>query len=281
MVDVDSKTLFNAAAAVVASVAVALFVTSVELGSSPLSEVAVLLAFLAGVFALTQRTADRQLTLFGYGVVVVSVVALLFEVVSAFRVDDTLTVLGLLVLSGLLFALRTLLDEDNRFVTGRQATYAFGAVAALAVAVVLLDVVTGGLTYELQPRGEVEVAGDRHAEARVGTVVVTNPSPLPQRVDVPRYEACTAGNWSAYRLSHEDGERPPPVRARLHVRDGYDDLVFGFGSRTYPAVLGLEAGNFAGETFPVERTESCPATETGPPYIAVYEASDDRFGRAV
>jgi FtsH-binding integral membrane protein len=150
MVDIDSETLFNAAAALVATIAVVMFVTSVDLGYSPVSEAALVVTFLAGVFAITQRSEDYQLILFGYAVVVTALLALFFDLVGTFDVGSELTVLGLLVLAALLFGLRTRLDAESHFVSGRRATYGFVAVGALAAAVVLVDVATGGIAYELQ-----------------------------------------------------------------------------------------------------------------------------------
>jgi len=80
MVDIDSETLFNAAAALVATIAVVMFVTSVDLGYSPVSEAALVVTFLAaGVFAITQRSEDYQLILFGYAVVVTALLARFFR----------------------------------------------------------------------------------------------------------------------------------------------------------------------------------------------------------
>lgn len=276
MVDIDSETLFNGAAALLATVAVSVFVLNVELGLSPVTKVALTAAFLAGVFALTQRTADRQLTLFGYGVVVASGVALFFDVVNTFDADDAVTALGLLAFAALLFWARTRLNDENRFVTGRTATYAAGAFAVLAVVILVTDVVTGGLAYELRPGSEVTVPDSRDDEIRLGTVTATNPTPLPERVETPNYGVCAAGNWSEFRRPTEPGERERPVRANLNVQDGYNEHVWSFGSRTFPVTLYLDGANLTGETFPVRSTSSCPDTETGAPFLAVYESSDDR-----
>lgn len=280
MVTVDSETLFNAAAALVATIAVLVFVLNVDLGHSPASEIALVVLFLAGVFALTQRTDDDQQVLLGYGVIVTSVVALFLEAVSTFGVGDAGTALGLLVLAAVLFGLRARLDGRSRFVTGRRALYVLVAVAVLTAGVLAVDVVTGGPTYDLRTADEVTVSDDRRSQLRVGSVEVTNPTPLPERVETPEYAACAAGNWSAYRPSHEDPERPESVRANLNVDDGYDEHVLGFGSKTYPVTLYLDGADMGGESFPIERAASCPDDETGSPYLAVYERSDGRqFGR--
>lgn len=276
MVDVDSETLFNTAAAAVATIAVVQFVLNVDLGYSPVSEVALAVGFLAGVFAITQRTDDRQQTVLGYGVVVVSGVALFFDVMGTFGVDDGVTVLGLLVIAGVLFGLRTRLDDESRFVDGRRATYAFGVVAGLAVAILLVDVVTGGLAYELQPASEVELSDSRRDEVRVASVVATNPTPFPERVEAPDYRACAAGDWSSFRPPSEPGEPDREVRVGVHVQDGYNEHVFGFGTKRYPVVLNYGAANTSGETFPVRVTEACPDEGAGAPYVALFPASERR-----
>jgi hypothetical protein len=182
----------------------------------------------------------------------------------------------LLVIAGLLPFLRTRLDAESRFVSGRVATYAFGALAALAVVVLLVDVVTGGLAYELQPAGEVQVTDSRRGELRVGTVVATNPTPFPERVETPDYRACAAGNWSAFRPSTPPGEPVREVHVNVHVQDGYNEHVTGFGSKVYPVELHLDAANASGETFPVRTTDACPDGTAGDPHIAVFEAATDR-----
>lgn len=277
MVDIESETLFNWASAAVATLAVLIFVFNVDYPYSPVSKFGLVVAFLAGIFAVTQRADDSQLTLLGYGVVVVSTVALFFEVVSVFDLGNTATVLGLLAIAGVLFGLRTRLGEDSRFVAGSVASYAFGAVAALVVVVLLVDVVTGGLAYELQPESEVTFDGvDRGEEVQVASLVVTNPTPLPERVEAPRYDACAAGNWTEFRRPTEPGEPEHPVRVGVHVQDGYNEHVFSFGRESYPVSLHLDGTGIEGQTFPVEMTEECPDEETGEPYVALFQVPEDR-----
>ena len=277
MVDVDSETLFNAGAAALTTVAVLVFVFNVDLGFSPVTTIAVAAAFLAGVVAITQRTDDRQQTFFGYGVVVVSTVGVFADVVNTLDLGSGVTALGLLGIAAALFGLRARLDDANRLVSGATATRLFGALAAVAVVIVLVDVVTGGLAYELQPENRIEIDGDSRQNPVAATVVVTNPTPLPERVDTPRYEVCAAGDWSEYqRPAEPEATERPPVRANLNVDDGYNDHVLGFSSRTYRAYLFLDATNATGESFAVERTSACPDDDTGEPYVAIYEGGDSR-----
>jgi hypothetical protein len=276
MVDIDSETLFNAAAAVLATVAALVFVFSVDLGHSPVSEAAIVVAFLAGVVAISQRTDDRQLTFLGYGVVVVSAVGLLLDVVNTLDLGSAAVVVGLLAFAAVLFGLRARLDDTNRLVSERTATYLFGALAAVAVVILVVDVVTGGLAYELQPESRVEVSQPRE-QVSVATVVVTNPTPLPERVDTPDYAVCAAGNWSEFRRPADpERDERPPVRANLNVESGYNDHVLGFSSRRYRASLFLDAVNVTGEAFPIEQTAACPDDDGADPYIAIYEGEDHR-----
>ena len=278
MVDIDSETLFNAAAAGVATIAVVHFVLNVDLGYSPVSKYGLATLFLAAVFYVTQRTRDDQLTLLGYGVLVVSGVALFFDAVNTFRVDDALTVVGLLCIAGVLFALRAGLDEDSHFVSEAWARYALAAVAVLAVGVLVVDVVTGGLAYELRPQSQIEYSNSMDADPVVASVVVTNPSPLPERVRTPRYGACAAGNWSAYRAETRPEEPRREVRAHVNVNDGYNEHVFGFGSKTFPVELYLDGVDAESTTFPVRTTDDCPDKKSGSPFVALFEESGDRRG---
>lgn len=283
MVDIDSETLFNGAAAAVATIAVVMFVTSVDFAYSPVSEAALVVAFLAGVFAITQRSDDYQLTLLGYAVVVTSALALFFDLMGTFDADTELTVFGLLVLSAVLFWLRTRLDEENHFLSGRRATYAFGALLALAVLVLAVDVGTGGLAYELRHDDAVEFDDGADPDVRIGALTATNPTPFPERVEVPRYEACAAGNWSTYAPPAPPAEPEREVHVSLYIDDGYNEHVFGFGAKTYPVSIRVNGANLTGDRFPIERTDECPETETGDPSVALFEASvdDGRYGYAL
>lgn len=278
MVDISSETLFNAAAAALTTVAVLVFVFGVDLGYSPVSTAAIVVAFLTGIVAITQRTADRQLTVLGYGVVVVSAVGLFLNIVNTLDLGSEATVIGLLAFAAVLFGVRARLDDTNRLVSGRTATVAFGVVTGLAALLLVVDVATGGVAYELQPETRVEISEPRE-QVSVATVVVSNPTPLPERVDTPDYAVCAAGNWSEFRRPADpdrDRDERPPVRANLNVERGYDDHVVGFSSRRYRASLFLHAANVTGETFPVERTAACPDDDRADPYIAIYEGDDPR-----
>lgn len=274
MVDIDSKTLFNTATAVTAAIAVFYFIYTVQLNYSPVSKVALVGALLAGILAVTQLTDDYQLLVLGYGVIVVSVLGLLFELVNTFEVDNELTVVGLLLVASLLFALRMRVPDDGQFLTGHQAIYSFGLITALAVAILFVDVTTGGLAYELQHNATVEYTESPREEVTIGTVVVSNPTPLPERVEVPRYAVCSAGNWSAYAPSSEPGEPDRRVHLDVHVNDGYNEHVFGYGTKTYPVYLHMNGANLTGQTFPIQRTDGCPEGQTGDPYVALFETPE-------
>lgn len=272
--DIDSETLFNGAAAAVSTVAVVLFIVDHQFPYSPVSKVVLVAAFLGGVFAITQATSDDQLALFGYGVVVVSAFALVLDLTTVFDVGTTLQVLVLLALATALFGIRSALDHRTRFVSGRRAKQAFAALIVLAALVLTVDVVTGGLAYELQTQSTVQISDRREPAGQIGSVVVSNPGPFPLQVDVPHYDVCTAGDWSAYQPQSSDGE-PRPVDAHLRIERQYGEHVFGFGEKRYPAFVQLYAANVTGEQFPVQRTRTCPDDGSGDPYLAVYERTEN------
>ncbi len=275
--DFDSETLLNAAAAAVTTIAVIIFIIDHQFPYSVVSKVALVVAFLAGEFAVTQATDDDQLALLGYGVIVVSTVALLLDLTSRFQAGTLLQVGLLLALALALFGLRVRLGERNRLVSGTRAKQLFAVLAVVAVVVLVVDVVAAGLTYELQPKQEIQIAGSGEPEvgAKLGEVVVTNDGPFPRRIDIPNYGVCAAGNWSAYRPQTNDGESRP-VHAHLQIERRYGEHVFGFSQRTYDAVLRLEAENVDGERFLVRQTERCPDDGSADPHLAVFERSEDR-----
>lgn len=275
MVDLDSKTLFNSAAAVTAAIAAFYFIFTVELDYSPVSKVVLVAAFLAAILLITQRTSDYQLLVLGYGVIVVSVLGLFFEVASTFEVGDELTVVGLLIVSSLLFGLRARVPEDGKFLDERRAAAVFGAVGVLAVVVLVVDVTTGGLAYELQANATVEYSEPPGDEMIIGGMEVTNPTPFPERVETPAYAVCAAGNWSEYAPPSEPGEPEREVHLHINVDDGYNEHVFGYGSETYPVRLHMDGRNLTGETFPIETTSDCPDDPNSDPYVALFEAPDD------
>lgn len=273
MVNIDSETVFNVGAGVLGTVAALFFLVNVDLGQSPVTTWLVVVAFIFGVFALTQRADDRQVSAVGYGVVVVTGVGLLLELVNTFGVGDIVIVLGLLVVAAALFALRDRLDEQAHLMSGRRATVAFGVLATLATLVVVVDVATGTVAYELQPESEIQVSEERRDEIRVATLVASNQSPLPERIEAPRYQACAAGDWSEFRPSGPEGPEDE-VRLNLRVDDGYDEHVMSFSTRRFPATLYVAAENVSGETFTVRMTEDCPDQSSGEPYVALYEVPD-------
>ncbi|MFC7177181.1 hypothetical protein [Halosegnis marinus] len=274
--DLDSETLFDVAAGAIAAVAVLFFMFSVDTGLSPVTTVAAVLAFAGGVFAVSQRDDDRTLMLVGYAVVVVTVVGLVARVVGVFRAGSAAVVAALLVVALAIFLLRERLDEDGRLATPGRARAVFAVLLVLAVAVVAVDVGTGGLTYDLDAESEVTVpTGDeRHGRLTVATLVASNPTPLPERVEAPQYNACTAGDWSAYRFETEPGEPTREAQVRAYVDDGYNEHVLSFGERRFPVELNVNGRNVSGETFPVEVASECPDNTSGDPYVVLFPDPD-------
>lgn len=144
-----------------------------------------------------------------------------------------------------------------------------------------VDVATGGLAYELRPASEVEYAESHDEAMRAASVVVTNPTPLPERVETPNYGVCAAGNWSEFSPPSEPGRAERSVDVSAYVNDGYGEHVFGFGTETYPVELRIRGANLTGESFPVRTTSACPDGDTGSPYVALFETDRTEHGYAV
>ncbi|MDS0295202.1 hypothetical protein [Halogeometricum luteum] len=279
MVSITSDTLFDAAAAVVGTAALLLFVLGFQYPYSPVSKYALAVAFLVGVVALCQWTPDPQVRLLGYGVVLVVLVAVFFDVAETFDAGTPLVIAGLLLLAALLYAVPRF-DAADRLLAPSRARTLFAGVAVLAAAVLVADVATGGLAYELRPESRVEFVDeyDRSDSVSVASVVVSNPTPFPERVDAPDYGVCAVGNWTAYRPPGEPGRPDREVYLDAHVDDGYDEYVLGGSERTYRVALHTNAANLTGETIPVERVDSCPNAnaDAGPPSIALFPDPVDR-----
>ncbi|MDS0300369.1 hypothetical protein NDI76_16605 [Halogeometricum sp. S1BR25-6] len=277
MVSITSDTLFNAAAAVVGTAAALLFVLGFRYPYSPVSKYALALVFLVGVLALCQRTTDSQVTLFGYGVVLAVLVAVFFDVAETFDAGTPVVIAGLLLLSALLYAVPRF-DAADRLLAPSHARTLFAGVAALAALLLVVDVATGGLVYELRPASQVEFDGGYHGgnDVDVATLRVSNPTPFPERVEAPRYGVCAVGNWTPYRPPGEPKRSDGEVYLNAYVDDGYNDHVFGGSERTYRVALNTNAANLTGETIPVERTASCPNTDAGPPSVALFPDPSDR-----
>ncbi|SFR64903.1 hypothetical protein [Halogeometricum limi] len=275
MASITTDTLFNAAAAIIGTIAVLMFVFTLQYPYSPVSKYGLVLAFFAAILYVGQRTSDPQVTLLGYGVMVTTLVGLFFDVANTFGAGDLVVILGLLVLATLLYVLPKR-DARRQILSDAHARNLFAAVAVVAVLVLVADVATGTLAYELQPASEVAFEGDydRGDELVVATMQVSNPGPFPERVESPRYHVCAAGNWTPYQRQGEPGEQPRPVRLNAHVDDGYNEFVFGGGQRSFPVRLHTDAVNVSGETIPVEVTQSCPDRTTGEPTIALFPDTD-------
>lgn len=251
------------------TVAIGEFVVTVDWPHSPVSKFLLVIAVLAGVFAVSQRTADATTRLLGYAVVVVSALVVFFDAVGTFNLGDAVATVGLFVLAIVRYGLRTRLGDPSRFVSGRVATPALGALAALAAVVLVVDVATGAIAVELQVAPQVQFESDGETVTAAGAAVVSNPSPLPEEVHTPRIGACAAGNWSAYQRVVDGKSRPVDMHAS--VRHSYGDVVRGGGECSYPVRLHVGARNVAGESFPVQRTGTCPDDDEGQPYVALYE----------
>lgn len=270
-----SETRFLATAVTVSGVAALLLVGNLRVTHSPISDGVLVAACVVGLLAVSQVSDDDRGILWGYVALVVSVVAVGLELTGTVAVG---TMAGSLVLFLVMLGLFELADRfgvPGQFVPRAWAKQVFLVVVVLAIVVVTVDAASGALAYELRTGGEVRVTqrGMQAPLAFLGEVVATNPGPFPQRVDITAYDACAAGNWTAYQPESADGERRP-VTVYLQADGYYGEYVSGWGEHRYAAILLFDASEIDGEQFPVRRTDRCPDEENGDPYLAVYEASE-------
>lgn len=273
----SSDVVFAAVAVGISGGAAGLLLTDGGVVHSPVSRAILVVAHFVGVIALSQATNSDRLTLWAYVAVVVSAVALLLQVTDTVAIATMGGALVLFLLTIALFDLAARFGTPDRFVPGRRAKQVFAVVVVLAAVVVTVDVVSGSLAYELRTGEEAHVAAGSDAApvAFLGEIAVTNSGPFPQRVSIPEYSVCPAGNWSAYRPETGDGETRP-VTAHLEADGYYGEYVSGFEQQRYAAILLLGAENVDGESFPVERTDRCPDDEDAEPYLAVFEGDENQ-----
>jgi hypothetical protein len=270
-----SETRFLAATVTVSGVAAWLLVADPPVTHSPVSDGVLVAACVGGLFAVSQVATDDRGVLWGYVALVVALVALGLELTGTVAVGSLAGALVLFLLALALFDLADRYGVPRPFVPRVWVKRLFLVVVVLAVVVATVDAASGAPSYELRTDGEVRVnqRGMQAPLAFLGEIVVTNPGPFPQDVELPAYEACAAGNWSTYRPEAGDGERRP-VAVYLQADGYYGEYVSGWAQHRYGAILLFDATDIDGELFPVRRTERCPAGERGEPYLAVYDASE-------
>jgi hypothetical protein len=271
----DADAVFGAVAVGISGGAAGLLLTDAGVVHSPVSRATLVVTHFVGLIALSQATNDDRLTLWAYVAIVVSAVAVVLEVTDTVAIATLGGALVLFLLTIALFDIAARFGAPGRFVSGPRVKQLFVAVVVLAAVVVTVDVVSGGLAYELRTGEEAHVAAGSDAApvAFLGEIAVTNSGPFPQRVSIPEYDVCPAGNWSAYRPKTGDGETLP-VTAHLEADGYYGEYVSGFEQQRYAAILLLGAENVDGKSFPIERTDRCPDEDDAEPYLAVFRGEE-------
>lgn len=274
----SAETRLLAAAVTASGVAAWLLVAAPGFTHAPVSDGVLVVACVVGLLAVSQVADDERGIRWGYVALVVSLVAVGLELTDTLAVRSLPGALVLFLVALGLFDLADRFGTPRQFLPPTWVKRLFLAAVVLAIVVVTVDAASGALAYELRTGGEVRVTqrGMQAPLAFLGEVVATNPGPFPQRVDVSAYDACAAGNWSAYRPEPAaDGERRP-VSVYLQADGYYGEYVAGWEQHRYAAILLFDASNIDGEQFPVRRTDGCPDETRGEPYIAVYEASENQ-----
>lgn len=148
-----------------------------------------------------------------------------------------------------------------------------GGGAAAVVALILFDILTGGVAISLTTLDTAQQPGAvDEPVVRVGTFETTNTGVLPYGVEPPQYEACLAGNWSAVTSERRGAARIVGIDGSLSG----EALARGERTTTDLRVVApryAEGRRAALTGVPVVETDSCPAATEGARRIAVYRTA--------
>ncbi|AXR78424.1 hypothetical protein [Natrarchaeobaculum sulfurireducens] len=232
-------------------------------------------AFVA--FLVAGLTLERDvLDVVAYAVAGLSYAVFLGYVATRYTVDETGVFLLLSASAALFVGLGYGVRRQRLDVGRRAAGYVVVGIVAVSFVFVGADVVTGDVQYsvELDDETTVDVPQtdddeDRvRAEATVGTLTVTNPSPFARPVDLPSAAGCVVGT---------DVETDQvPVRYEPRSYD-VPDRIDRNDERTHELELHASVpANETGEmTYAVERGSDCDVDREAPTVIVMFEEDGD------
>ncbi|MFC4357525.1 hypothetical protein ACFO0N_06115 [Halobium salinum] len=257
------KTALQVVGVLAGTASVLYFVYTDGVSLSPVTRSLVGLFVAVGLAAASLVTDDAWDTVSLYLLSGVAFLGASIHLLQTYRVDGVGTLVVLLALTVVA------LGVSRNW--GRLTAPSTGAVrVAVAVAVVLslalvgVDLGTGGVTHSIELTDRVTVSDGYDREVRLGTVTYRNPSPVPKEGEYPRYEACLVGVSLPDRYQ---GRAETGVSVDFHSHR----LVSGGGSVTLNATTYLprEVANTT-TTFTVVGTDACPDS-AATPTVAVYE----------
>lgn len=223
-------------------------------------------------------TVDRDvLDVVAFAVSGLAYVVFLWYVTTRYGLEDTgvflLLTASAALFVGLGYGVRTVRID----LPVRRAGTVVLALLVVSSLLVAADVVSGDVTTEVDLEDSVtasvsEADADRGDHVRVtqhvGTVTVSNPSPVTRPVDLPRAHGCVVG-WD----DHPDDRLPVQYDpAQFEVADRLERGE----TRTHDleVSLALPANETDEQTLAIERGEDCDVTRSKPTLIVVLEADD-------
>jgi hypothetical protein len=257
------KTALQVVGVLAGTASVLYFVYVSDVGLSPVTRSLVGLSVAAGLAAASLVTDDAWDAVSLYLLSGVSFLGASVHLLQTYSVDGVGTLFVLLALTAV--ALGVSRNWDRLTAPAASTVRVAVAVAVvLSVALVGVDLGTGGVSHSAELVDSVTVSEGSDREVRLGTVTYRNPSPIPKEGEYPRYGACLVGVSLPDRY---EGRAETGVSVDFHS----NRLVPGGGSVTLEITTHLprEATN-ATTTFAVVRSDACP--DSAPtPTIAVFE----------
>jgi len=266
---IDSGKLLYALGVAFAAAALLYFSRDVVFGLSITVKAALLFLLFVALF-LAGLTAQRDvLDVVAFALAGVTYVVFVGYVVLRYGPGETGTFLLLAFSAGLFVGLGYLLREGRVAVPRRQAVAVAAGLLLVSVALVGLDAVGGGVTYDVATESSVTVEppGDGPSpygryEKRVGTVTASNEFVFTRALSLPELRGCLVGPGSERRNMYLSYEYP-----------GYaaPDTIGGGATREFPvlAALAVDRNQTEPMTYAVERGSDCSADRSEPTLLVV------------
>jgi len=262
---IDSGKLLYALGVGFAAAALLYFSRDVVFGLSITVKTALLFLAFVALF-LAGLTVQRDvLDVVAFALAGVTYIVFVGYVVVRYGPGETGTFLLLAFSAGLFVGLGYLLREGTVTVPRRQATAIAAGLLLIGVALVGLDAVGGGVTYDMTTASSVTVEPPvdgptpySERALRVGTVAATNGFVFTRALDLPDLRGCLVGVESGPQhevyLSYDYPGYAPP------------DTIAGGATREVPIVADIPIDRNATEsvTYAVERGSDCDAQRDEP-----------------
>jgi hypothetical protein len=270
---IDSGKLLYALGVAFAAASLLYFSRDVVFDLSITVKAALLFVLFAGFF-LAGLTLQRDvLDVVAFALSGVSYIIFVGYVVLRYGPSETGTFLLLALSAGLFVTLGYLLRAGAVEVPRRQAIAIAAGLLLLSVALVGVDAVSGGVTYDLATTSSVTVDPPSEptpysrSEQRVGTLTVSNGVLFTRALSPPSVGGCVVGVESG----------PSNDVYVSYEYDGYvrPDTIAGGTSRTFPVVAAFptDANRTDAVTYNVERGSDCSVERDEPTLVVTIDAS--------